>query len=149
MKKIFNILFLILKWILMFISFALTFFIVLSMYDRLNKNIIESYTIFVPYVLLLIFFLTNHFSKQKRVTNNIFYNLTCCLSFIVIIFVCVRSLFDSNMLMNQIMGYKINFCFFNNFLIYMKIILYGLSLSNIFFIINFKEQKKKESVEVL
>ena len=42
MKKILNGLFLGIKWILFIASFSLTFYIVLSMYDIVNKSMIES-----------------------------------------------------------------------------------------------------------
>lgn len=149
MKKMLNTIFLILKWILIFIAFAFTFYIVLSMYDRLNKNIIESLNIFIPYIILLILFFINAFIKQNNIIKNIFYNLTCCIVFIVILLVCIRTIYDSNMLLNQLMGYKINFYYFNDFLIFMKILLYGLSIANVFFMFDFKIKDSSTNIEIL
>ena len=50
------------------------------------------------------------------------------------------------------MGYNINFSYFNDFISFMKIMLYGLSLANIFFMIHEKEEKPiatKIDLEVL
>lgn len=119
------------------------------MYDRLNKNIIESLNIFIPYIILLILFFINAFIKQNNIIKNIFYNLTCCIVFIVILLVCIRTIYDSNMLLNQLMGYKINFYYFNDFLIFMKILLYGLSIANVFFMFDFKIKDSSTNIEIL
>lgn len=142
MKKILNGLFLILKWILLLAAFAFTFYIILSMYDRVEKSIFESVDLFIPYVIILVLFMLNIFLKQKQVSGNIFYNLTCCLSFLTIIIVGLRTIFDKNMILNEIMGYDMNFSYFNDFLAFLKVLLYGLSLANIFFM--FQEKKKTQ-----
>ncbi len=146
MKKILNGLFFILKWILLLSSFAVTFYIVLSMYDRVNKNLMESISLFIPYVLILILFMINIIFKQKSVSKNLFYNLTCCLVFATIIVVGIRSIMDKNMILNKIMGYGINFSYFNDFLAFMKILLYGLSVGNIFFMIHEKEDHPESTL---
>lgn len=135
MKKILNYLFLVLKFILLIISFGLTFYIVLSMYSRIEKNIINSLPIFIPFLLTLVLFCINILFKQKTLNNNLFYNLTCCLVFMTICIVSIRAIFDKNMILNQIMGYNINFAYFNDFIGFMKIMLYGLIISNIIFIL--------------
>ena len=90
--------------------------------------------------------------NQKSVNSNIFYNLTCCLVFCCILVAGLRSVLDKNMLLNSIMGYNINFSYFSDFIAFMKIMLYGLSLANIFFMIHEKEEKPiatKIDLEVL
>lgn len=149
MKKILNTVFLILKFILLIISFGMSLYIVFSMYSRVGKNFTESIPIFIPYVIILMFFFMNITFRQKQVNNNIFYNLTCCLVFVSICLVCFRAILDKNMLLNEIMGYNINFSYFADFITFMKIMLYGLIISNILFMIKFKQKKKIESnVEV-
>lgn len=152
MKKILNGTFMFLKFILLILGFGLSFFIVLSMYKRVDKNLVESIPIFTPYIIILLIFFINIIFGQKSVNRNLFYNLTCCLVFSCIVIVCLRAILDKNMLLNSIMGYNINFSYFNDFISFMKITLYGLSLANIFFMIHEKEEKPiatKIDLEVL
>ena len=152
MKKILNGIFMFLKFILLILGFGLSFFIVLSMYKRVDKNLVESIPIFTPYIIILLIFFINIIFGQKSVNRNLFYNLTCCLVFSCIVIVCLRAILDKNMLLNSIMGYNINFSYFNDFIPFMKIMLYGLSLANIFFMIHEKEEKliaTKIDLEVL
>lgn len=152
MKKILNGIFMLLKFILLILGFGLSFFIVLSMYKRVDKNLVESIPIFTPYIIILLIFFINIIFGQKSVNRNLFYNLTCCLVFSCIVIVCLRAILDKNMLLNSIMGYNINFSYFNDFISFMKIMLYGLSLANIFFMIHEKEEKPiatKIDLEVL
>ena len=152
MKKILNGSFMFLKFILLILGFGLSFFIVLSMYKRVDKNLVESIPIFTPYIIILLIFFINIIFGQKSVNRNLFYNLTCCLVFSCIVIVCLRAILDKNMLLNSIMGYNINFSYFNDFIPFMKIMLYGLSLANIFFMIHEKEEKPiatKIDLEVL
>lgn len=142
----------VLKFILLILGFGLSFFIILSMYKRIDKNIIESIPIFIPFILILFLFFINIIMNQKSVNSNIFYNLTCCLVFGCILVAGLRSVLDKNMLLNSIMGYNINFSYFSDFIAFMKIMLYGLSLANIFFMIHEKEEKliaTKIDLEVL
>ena len=152
MKKILNGIFMFLKFILLILGFGLSFFIVLSMYKRVDKNLVESIPIFTPYIIILLIFFINIIFGQKSVNRNLFYNLTCCLVFSCIVIVCLRAILDKNMLLNSIMGYNINFSYFNDFIPFMKIMLYGLSLANFFFMIHEKEEKPiatKIDLEVL
>lgn len=152
MKKILNGILMVLKFILLILGFGLSFFIILSMYKRIDKNIIESIPIFIPFILVLFLFFINIIMNQKSVNSNIFYNLTCCLVFCCILVAGLRSVLDKNMLLNSIMGYNINFSYFSDFIAFMKIMLYGLSLANIFFMIHEKEEKPiatKIDLEVL
>lgn len=148
MKNILNTMLYILKFILFFIALGLSFYIILGMYNRLNKNYLTSFSIVVPYILVIVIFCVNLFKNQQSVTKNIFYNLTCVLVFSTIIVICLRTIFDENMLLNSIMGHNINFSYFSDFLIFMKVMLYGLFLGNIFLILgSMKLDTKKEVVE--
>lgn len=142
MKNILNKLFMVLKFVLFIAAFSMCLYIVLTMYRRIDKDIINSIPIFAPYVILLLLFFINVSVGQKNVNKNIFYNLTCCLVFVCICLVCARSMFDKNMLLNEIMGYGINFSYFSDFIPFMKIMLYGLSISNICFMFHEKESEE-------
>ena len=81
-------------------------------------------------------FSINFVLKQKAVTQNIFYNLTCFLGLGVILFAIYRTLCDKNMIVMLRMGYNINFNYFADMIAPMKVILYGLSVSNILLILS-------------
>ena len=145
MKKIFNYLFYLLKFLLLIGALGITLFIIIRMNMRLNKSIVESISIFVPFIILLIIFIVNIIFKQKGVTKNLFYNLTCCLVFLTILVVGCRAIFDTNMVLNQKYGYGIDFNFFDNFIAYINIMLYGLFIADIFFM--FREREKSKKIE--
>ncbi len=151
MKKIINVILLGLRYILFLGAFAISFYIVLSMYKRLSKDMIESINIFLPYAILLIIFFINIIFRQKSVNSNLFYNLTCCLVFSTTIVVGIRAICDTNMILNRVMGYNINFIYFSDYIAFMKILVYGLCISNILFMvcINKKRRQAKNNIEVL
>ena len=142
MSKILNIIFYILKFILYLVSLGLTFFIILSMYNRVGKTFIDLIPIFLPFLLLILICIINIIFSQKSVINNIFYNLTSCLALATICFVSYRAIFDKGMVLNKIMGYNIDFTYFSDFIPFMKIMIYGLVIGNIFFM--YKEKKNKD-----
>lgn len=133
MKKILNLIFCFFRYVLFIIAFSITLYITIVMYNRLNKSYFDIVYLFIPYLLLFLLFLLNLFLKNKYVNNNIFYNITCCLVFIVNIFVSYRCIFDKGMLLNKVYGYSINFGYFNDYLAFNKVMLYGLIISTIFF----------------
>lgn len=146
MKKMINILFYVLKFILLIAAFALTLYIILAMYQRLDKSMIDSVSIFLPFGAILIMFLINLCLKNKGVVNSLFYNLTSCIVFSTIIVVSCRAIFDKNMVLNQIMGYNIDFTYFNDFIPFMNLMLYGLVISNLFLIFGVEKEKNSNNV---
>lgn len=143
MKKIFNGLFYWLKFVLLIGSFGLTLFIFIRMNMRLEKSMMSMLPYFIPFLLLLVLFVINVIFKQEGITKNIFYNLTCCLVFSTVIFVCLRSVFDTNMVLNGKYGYGVDFNFFDNFVAYINIMFYGLIIANILFMFKEKNEPKK------
>lgn len=129
-----------LKYILLIISFVLTLYIVIYMYHRLNKSLVESYKIFLPFIIIFVLFCINFLFNKKKIRRNVLYNITSCLVFALIIFVDYRTIFDTYMLANTKLGYNINFNYFNDFLIPLKIMLYGLSITNVLFMFNLKNK---------
>ncbi len=142
MKKIFNGLFYGLKFLLFVVAFGLTLFILIRMNMRLNKDFTSIISEFIPFVILLILFIVNLLFKQKNISKNLFYNLTCCLVLSTIIVVALRSLLDTNMVLNEKYGYGVDFNFFDNFIPYIKIMLYGLSIADILFMFREKDNDK-------
>lgn len=107
----------------------------MAMYQRLEKNILDALDIFIPYVFLLILLLLNHILKQKYVTSNIFYNITCCLVFSLFIFVSYRAMFDNYMILSLKNSYNMSFYYFSDMISPFKALLYLLIVSNICLII--------------
>lgn len=143
MKRLINGLCSFLKYILLIVSFGLTLFIILRMYIRLNKSLDESIVIFLPYILLLMLFVINSIFKREGVTKNLFYNLTATLVFATNVYVCYRAIFDKNMLFNGIQKMGVNFNYFNDYLSFNRIMLYGLIGSNLVFMLLPVSSKKK------
>lgn len=131
MIKILNIILNIFKVIMLLACFVFTFYIILNMYDRLGKNIAGSIYNFIPFVLLFILFSINFVLRQKVVNECTFYNITCCLVLVMLLFAIYRTFNDRNMIMVIRLGYDINFNYFSDIIAPMKFMLYGLSASNI------------------
>ena len=146
MKEIINKILSVLKYILFFIALGLSLYITLFMYKRIDKNITESLLTFLPYLVLFGLFIFNMILKHKQV-NNLFYNVTCLLVFLVTIIVDLRSLFDTNMVLNEIMGYRINFNFFSDYIPFMTVMMWGLIVSNVFFILSKSNKKIARKIE--
>ncbi len=144
MKRIFNGLFYGLKFLLLIGAFGLTLFILIRMNLRLEKDIMSILPQFIPFLVLLVLFIINMILKQVGVSKNLFYNLTCCLVFTTIILVGCRAILDTNMVLNAKYGYGIDFNFFDNFLSYIKIMLYGLIIADILFMFREKEKLVEE-----
>lgn len=143
MTKLLNYLLLALKFILLLISFVITFFIMISMYNRLDKNVLDCIPTMLPFILLLFLFTINIILKQKETMNNIFFNLTCCLVFMVILVSAYRSFFDQNMVMITKLGYNINFNYFADVIAPMRAMLYLLVLADIILMIVSKMNQLK------
>lgn len=135
MIKIVNKVFCIFKVFLLLISFVFSFFIVINMYRRLEKNMVDAIFNFIPFILLFLLFAINIILRQKSVNNCLFYNITCCFVFGMILFSVYRTFFDRNMVVMIRLGYDINFNYFADMIAPIKAMLYILSFSNILLIL--------------
>ena len=152
MIKIFNGLLNVLKMLMLLVCFVLTFYIIVRMYQRLEKDLIKSIYNFIPFFLLFILFCVNFIFRQKQVTQNTFYNVTCVMVFAMLGFAIYRTFYDKNMLVLTRLGYDINFNYFADIIAPMKVLLYGLSVSNILLIvsgIDFNKKKNTKKIENL
>lgn len=136
MTKFINLFLCIAKMFLLLTCFVLTFYVVINDYRRLELNLFSSINNFIPYFILFILFSFNFVLRQKKVNECLFYNVTCILVFILILFVLYRTLFDDNMLYYGELGYDINFYYFNSVRVPFKIMLYCLSISNLILMFN-------------
>lgn len=131
MIKILNIFLNLLKVIMLLICFVFTFYIIMRMYERLGKDLAGSIQNFIPFILLFILFSINFVLRQKEVNECIFYNVTCCLVMVMLLFCIYRTLNDEYMVMSIRLGYNINFNYFADIIAPMRFMLYGLSVSNL------------------
>lgn len=146
MEKVLNYVFLVLKVLMLIASFIVTLFIIMNMYNRLDKNIVECIPTMLPFILLLIVFTINFVLKQKSVNDCILYNIACCMAFAVVLFAAYRTFNDYNMVMITKLGYKMNFNYFADVIAPMKAMLYLLFASDIFLIISGIETKVTKKV---
>ena len=144
-----------LKYILLLVSFMFTFYIILSMYERLEKSIVEAFSTFIPYLVLFLLMSFNMIFRQKQVTDNLFFNLTACLVFGVFVFVGYRALMDEALVTRYLTDYNIAFQYFSDMVAPLNAMLYLLIASDIFLIFSknkdekikeFKEEEKHEKV---
>jgi len=148
MIKVLNFFFSILKVILLIVSFMFTFYIIMFMFKRLSKDYMGTIDVFVPYLILFLLMAVNLIFSQKHVLNNLFYNITCCLVFGVLIICGYRAIFDEYMLSGIKMGYGINFNYYADIISPLKSMIYLLIASNVCLMISgssFKKSDKKSS----
>ena len=130
------------KYLLLILSFALGSYIILYMYQRLDKPVFDAIYIAIPFIFLFILFAINMLANQQRITKNLFYNLTCCFVFMVILFIEYRAIFDTNMIANSKLGYNINFNYFADNINAIQVMVIGLIVSNFLFMLPSNDDKK-------
>lgn len=138
-----------LKIILVVAAFAINLYIMLYMYYNLEKqpfgsDFIDFVKTLLPFVFFLILVVVNISAKQKTVNNNLFYNITCCTVLAAVLYMQYRALFDPNMVLRYKSDYGINFDYYADQLYQIKAMIYGLSVANIFLIIENHLSKKKK-----
>ena len=148
MTNIINKMLMALKILALLASFALCLYILLYMYYSLNKepwgkDFFEFISVLIPFALLLIFFVINVVAKQKLVNNNIFYNVTCVVVLLAILYMEYRALTDQNMILWHKTEFKVNFDYFADQIFQIKAMLYGLSAANVFMLIESSLAPKK------
>lgn len=153
MIKIINTILSFLKVLLLLVCFVFSFFIIINMYKRLEKNMMDAIFNFIPFVLLFILFAINIIFRQKSVNHCFFYNVTCCLVFVMILFSVYRTFFDRNMVVMIRLGYNLNFNYFADMIAPIRVMLYILSVSNIFLMVDglswkFKKKEIRNSEDL-
>lgn len=143
MKEILNKLFGFCKFILLVVSFGLVFFGIMATYSRLQKPLTEAFSVFLPFVLVLIVFLANLFIKTKYSSSRLFFNFVSCFVFIVTIIIGLRSIFDKNMLLYYKYGINFNPTFFADNLSVIEVMLYMIFAANILLVIGELLNKNK------
>ena len=126
------------KTILHIIVFCLTLYILLRMYDYYNDGVMNIMMLFLPMLLVLIVFVISFFFDEGN--KNTFFNIANFIALLSIAIICLRTLFDKNM----IMGIKenINYYYFQNQIIQIKILSYLIFIGNSLLIYQEKNSKK-------
>ena len=150
MVKILNGMFYFLKFILLLAAFGTSLYVLIAMYQRLEKDMVNLIFVFIPYIVLLALFIINMFFRQTGVTKNVFFNITCCLVFFTIAFLALRSIFDVNMIYRWKNTYHINFNFFSDMLTFINVMIYGLCIADVFLMFSegrfgFNKKKKENN----
>lgn len=148
MSKILSKLFSFLKYVLLILAFAVTFYGLIITYKRLEKSLIDGIPVFIPFALVLILFIVDLFARKAKIGDNLLFNFTSIIVFTAIIIIGVRAKFDTNMLLYY--KYKIDYnpLYFSDNLSSIKIILYCLAISNIFFLVKNLFQKENPKTNV-
>ena len=114
------------KIILHIIVFCLTLYILFRMYDYYKDNVMNIFMVFLPMLLVSIVFVISFFFDKGN--KNVFFNLANFLVLLSIAIICLRTMFDKNM----IMGIKdgINYYYFQNQIREIKLLCYLMFLGN-------------------
>ena len=122
------------KIVLLLVAFSFVLYISFMRMDFLSSNILSVIPFFIPFFLLLVLFVIG-FAFNKG-NSNFYYNLVCVLALSAIIIISLRTMFDKNIIQY---GTNINFNFFNNQEVKIKLLLYLMIICNLFIV--FKDRK--------
>ena len=149
MSDILSKLFGFLKYILLVVSFGLVFYCLMITYSRLEKPLTEGIDVFVPFAFILLVFLVNLFIRGNAVSKNLLFNFTCVFVFCMTIVICLRAMFDTDMILFYKYGIDFNPAFFSDNLSMIEIMLYILGSVNVLLILcNLIDRDKKKTKEV-
>lgn len=144
MKDILSKLFGFFKYILLIIAFGLVLYGIMVTYSRLEKSLMEAINVFVPFGLVLVTFLLTLILGSKKISKNLMFNFVCCLTFTVTIIVCIRAMFDKNMILYYRYQLNYNPAYFADNLSAIEVMLYMIAASNIFLLISDLLTRKKK-----
>lgn len=147
MKEILSKFFGFLKYILLIISFGLVFYGIIVTFRRLEKPLTDAVDVFIPFAFVLITFIITIIVKSKSVRENLLFNFVSVFVFIVIIIVCLRAMFDTNMILFYRYGINYNPSFFSDNLSAIEAMLYMIGGSNIILLLCDFINRKKKSIE--
>lgn len=125
------------KVILLLVAFTLSLYIMMMMYDRFGRGIMDLILLFIPMLLSLITFVVSFFFKDGN--KSILFNVSSTLALLAIVIICLRALVDKNMVLNIKDG--INYYYFENQLRQIKILMYMIFFGNL--VLFYKERKKQ------
>lgn len=147
MNKILSKLLNLLKYVLFLAGFALVFLGIILTYKRLEKNLVDSIGIFIPFILMLILLIINMFARKAKISSNLLFNFVSCIVFAVIIIIGVRAKFDVGMVLHYKYGIDYNPQYLSTNLSSIKIMLYCLGGCNALLLISSLFDKKEDKVD--
>lgn len=147
MKDILSKLFAFFKYILLVAAFGLVLYGIMMTYSRLEKSLVEAVNVFIPFGFVLITFLITLITQSKKIGNNLLFNFICCFVFSIIILICLRSMFDKNMILYHKYQMNYNSAFFADNLSAIEVMLYMIGAANVLLLISdFLTRKKKVTI---
>ena len=144
MKDVLSKLFGFFKYILLIVSFGLVLYGIMVTYNRLGKPLTDAISTFIPFGFVLIMFIVSLIVKNND-NNKLLFNFVSCFTFIIIIVICLRSMYDKKMLLYY--KYQINFnpAFFADNLSAIEMLLYLIGTANLLLVIYSLLNKKKKN----
>ena len=149
MKDILSKLFGFFKYILLVVAFGLVLYGIMMTYSRLEKSLSEAISVFIPFGFVLVTFLLTLITRSKKVGSNLLFNFVCCFVFLVIVIICLRSMFDKSMILYYKYQMKFNPAYFADNLSVIEVMLYMLGAANLLLIISDLLTRKKHVNHVL
>lgn len=131
------------KVILLLIVFSITLYILFLMQASYGNRILTIASVFIPLFLVLIAFVVSFFFQEGN--RDTLFNVSCFIAFVAIAVIDFRTILDKNMVLS--IENEVNFYFFENQLLQIKILSYLIFFGNAILI--YKEKKKKNDIEVL
>ena len=127
------------KVILLLLVFTLTLYIMLAMNSYYHHQILDIILIFIPMLMVLIIFVVSFFFKEGD--DNTIFNVGCLLALIAILIIDYRTIYDKNMVM-WLKG-NLNFYYFQNHMMQIKMLSYCIFVGNILLINKTKHENIK------
>lgn len=146
MKDILSSVFGFLKYFLLIAAFGLVFYCINITYARLEKPLSEAVGVFIPFGFVLLMYIVNLVIRSKSVKGNLLFNFVSVFVFSITIVICLRAMFDSNMILFERYGINFNPAYFADNLSMVESMLYMIGGANVLLVlcdIIGKERKKK------
>lgn len=137
------------KYILLVVAFGLVFYCINVTYARLEKPLSDAINVFIPFGFVLLMFIITLIVKSKSVGKNLLFNFVSVFVFLITIVVCLRSIFDTNMILYYRYGINFNPAYFSDNLSMIESMLYMIAGANVLLLICDIFNKKPNSKKVV
>lgn len=137
------------KYILLVVAFGLVFYCINVTYARLEKPLSDAINVFIPFGFVLLMFIITLIVKSKSVGKNLLFNFVSVFVFLITIVVCLRAIFDTNMILYYRYGINFNPAYFSDNLSMIESMLYMIGGANVLLLICDIFNKKPKSKKVV
>ncbi len=124
-----------LKYILLIAAFGLVFYGIIVTYGRLEKPLVESIPVFIPFGVVFLLFIITLIMRAKTVSKNLLFNFVSVFVFVVTIIICLRAMFDTNMILFHKYSINYNPAFFSDNLSAIEAMIYMLGVANLILLV--------------